>query len=121
MNAHPGIIPLSRGLDSLKWAIYNGDRAGNTLHVIDNQVDSGEILQIQPTPVFRDDNLEVLARRHYEMEIDMLTNVLEVINDRISPCGIEKPATKRMQKEVELEMISKFAAWKARMLKCDIE
>ena len=24
VNAHPGIIPMTRGLDSFKWAIYNG-------------------------------------------------------------------------------------------------
>ena len=75
VNAHPGIIPLTRGLDSFKWAIYNNDPVGNTLHLIDNEVDKGEILQIQYTPVFSSDSLQTLARRHYEYEIDMLANV----------------------------------------------
>lgn len=115
VNAHPGIIPLTRGLDSFKWAIYNNDPVGNTLHLIDNEVDKGEILQIKRTPVFTSDSLESLARRHYESEIDMLANVLEVIDNRIIPLDVEKPATMRMKAEIEAEMIRKFDGWKAKM------
>lgn len=112
VNAHPGIIPLTRGLDSFKWAIYNNDPVGNTLHLIENEVDKGEILQIKYTPVFSSDSLETLARRHYEHEIDMLANVLEVINNRVLPSDIEKPATMRMKGELEAEMIKRFDDWK---------
>lgn len=112
VNAHPGIIPLTRGLDSFKWAIYNNDPVGNTLHLIDNEVDKGEILQIQYTPVFLSDSLETLARRHYEYEIDMLANALEVIDSRVIPREIEKPATMRMKAETEAEMVRKFDDWK---------
>lgn len=112
VNAHPGIIPLTRGLDAFKWAIYNGDPIGNTLHLIDSEVDKGEILQIKYTPVFSTDSLETLARRHHEYEIDMLANVLEVIDSRVKPNDIEKPATMRMKAETEAEMIGRFDAWK---------
>ena len=112
VNAHPGIIPLTRGLDSFKWAIYNNDPVGNTLHLIDNEVDKGEILQIQYTPVFSSDSLQTLARRHYEYEIYMLANVLKVIDSRVIPSDIEKPATMRMKAEVEAEMVRRFDDWK---------
>ena len=112
VNAHPGIIPLTRGLDSFKWAIYNNDPIGNTLHLIDNEVDKGEILQIRLTPVLSSDSLETLARRHYEYEIDMLANVLEVLDIRVIPTHIEKPATMRMNAEKEAEMVRKFDDWK---------
>ena len=115
VNAHPGIIPLTRGLDSFKWAIYNNDPVGNTLHLIDNEVDKGEILQIEYTPVFSSDSLETLARRHYELEIDMLANVLEVIDNRVIPSDIEKPATMRMKADIEAEMVRKFYHWKERI------
>tara|TARA_B100000242_G_C42959064_1_gene444774 strand:- start:187 stop:867 length:681 start_codon:yes stop_codon:yes gene_type:complete len=116
VNAHPGIIPLTRGLDSFKWAIYNNDPIGNTLHLIDNEVDKGEILQINYTPVLKSDSLETLARRHYEYEIDMLANVLEVIESRIIPKEMEKPATMRMNSEIEAKMISNFEDWKLKMI-----
>lgn len=115
VNAHPGIIPLTRGLDSFKWAIYNNDPVGNTLHLIDNEVDKGEILQIMYTQVFTSDSLETLARRHYENEIDMLANVLDVIDDRIIPTDIEKPATMRMNAKTEAKMVRNFDDWKFKM------
>ena len=116
VNAHPGIIPLTRGLDSFKWAIYNNDPVGNTLHLIDNEVDKGEILQIEYTPVFSSDSIETLARRHYELEIDMLANVLDVIDSRVNPSNIERPATMRMKTEIESDMVRKFEDWKEHII-----
>tara|TARA_Y100000591_G_C21690288_1_gene622744 strand:- start:114 stop:794 length:681 start_codon:yes stop_codon:yes gene_type:complete len=115
VNAHPGIIPLTRGLDSFKWAIYNNDPVGNTLHLIDNEIDKGEILQINYTPVLTSDSLETLARRHYEDEIDMLANVLDVIESRVIPIHKEKPATMRMNPEIEAKMVRNFDDWKLKM------
>lgn len=116
VNAHPGIIPLTRGLDSFKWAIYNGDPVGNTLHLIDSQVDKGEILTIKRTPVFSSDSLETLARRHYELEIDMMVNVLDYIDKRITSYEEEKPATRRMDATTEMSMIERFDDWKKKRL-----
>ena len=116
VNAHPGIIPVTRGLDSFKWAIFNGDAVGVTLHLIDSEVDKGEILAIQQTPVFATDSLETLARRHYELELEMLANVLEHIEHRDVPAAQEKPAMRRMNAETEAEMVRKFDDWKAVMI-----
>ena len=43
--------------------------------------------------------------RHYELEIDMLAKVLEVLNSKVISNNIEKPATMRMKAEIEVEMI----------------
>ena len=112
VNGHPGIIPLTRGLDSFKWAIFNNDPVGITLHLIDREVDKGDIISIVKTPVFSTDNLESLARRHYELEIEMLVGVLDVINNRIFPQEREKPATRRMNLDTEAIMVGKFDEWK---------
>ena len=53
INSHPGIIPASRGLDSFKWAIYENKPLGVSLHCIDKEVDSGEIISIIPTTVYK--------------------------------------------------------------------
>ena len=116
VNGHPGIIPLTRGLDSFKWAIYNGDPLGITLHIIDAGLDEGDILSIEYTPVFTTDSLETLARRHYELEIDMLANVIDVLSQREQPSFDKKPATRRMNAETEAQMVSKFENWKADLL-----
>lgn len=113
INLHPGIIPITRGLDAFKWAIFNNQPIGNTLHLIDNDVDKGQILKIRHTPVFSSDNLETLSRRHYENEIDMLAEVLQSIDARVSITEKENPANMRMTKNVEAEMIRNFDTWKS--------
>lgn len=35
INAHPGYIPVVRGLDSLKWAIVEGLPIGVTTHLLE--------------------------------------------------------------------------------------
>ena len=85
VNAHPVIIPLTRGLDSFKWAIYNNDPLGITIHLIDSEVDKGEILLIEHTPIFPTDKIETLVMRHYELEIEILSNVFpEILVDTIN-------------------------------------
>ncbi|MEM7778132.1 MAG: formyltransferase family protein [Pseudomonadota bacterium] len=112
VNAHPGVIPTSRGLDSFKWAILENDPLGVTLHLIDNEVDKGDVLDIRFTPVFSADTLETVARRHYELELDMLADVLDVIDKRTPLFAPEKPAKKRMPAEKEAEMMRHFDVWK---------
>ena len=73
INCHPGIIPSSRGLDSFKWALYMMKPLGVTLHYINEEVDSGEIISVVPTDVYLSDELESLAHRHYQNEIDCLS------------------------------------------------
>ncbi|MDP0590090.1 MAG: formyltransferase family protein [Candidatus Endonucleobacter bathymodioli] len=107
INAHPGIIPACRGLDSFKWAIYNDISLGNTLHYIDKNVDSGEIISVIPTTVYKTDSLETLCRRHYENEIKMLSNFesyLKTPVNNYSDIQSGEP-TMRMSAEIEAKMV----------------
>ena len=116
VNAHPGIIPTTRGLDSFKWAIYEGYPIGVTMHLIDNEVDKGEILAIEYTPVFSSDSLETLSRRHYELEMYLMRNVLDFLDKRVSSFAPEKPAKMRMPADIEAKMCLMFDAWKDRII-----
>jgi phosphoribosylglycinamide formyltransferase 1 len=117
INAHPGIIPLTRGLDSFKWSIFKGDPIGVTLHLIGPEVDKGDILAVQFTPLFSSDTIEIFARRHYELELNMLINFLDFFGQRVQPFELENKLTGRMNVEIESEMASKFDNWKLEMLK----
>jgi phosphoribosylglycinamide formyltransferase-1 len=116
INAHPGIIPTTRGLDSFKWAIFFGDPVGVTLHEIDENVDGGEILAIRHTPVFPDDSIETLAKRHYDSEIELLADVISYIDKREHPEAAAKEAKLRMTASVEIEMLQRFDCWKKKMI-----
>lgn len=112
LNAHPGIIPSARGLDAFKWSIYDGVELGVTLHYIDEDVDSGEVITIVKTPVYQGDTLHTLARRHYEREIDVLAGFvyhMEHRNVEGFPVG---EAHKRMPSGTEAEMVRRFDAYR---------
>lgn len=72
INAHPGYLPYSRGLDGLKWAIYKGYPIGVTTHIINNEVDSGLLIEQQEILVSYYDTFHSVAYRQYRYEIEML-------------------------------------------------
>jgi len=110
VNCHPGIIPAYRGLDSFKWAIYYMQPLGITLHYIDEKVDSGEIISVVSTNVYKTDSLLTLARRHYENEINCMANIMEHIKNPQNPYK-DIPLSEnrmRMPLKIENEMVRIF-------------
>ena len=112
INLHPGIIPLARGLDAFKWSILNNYPLGNSLHLIDEEVDKGKILTIKKTPVFPNDTIEQLAKRHYLLEINLLSNCLNFMESNFISDYNETPPKRRMKNSDEEEMIKNFDKWK---------
>ena len=112
INCHPGLIPMTRGLDSFKWSIYNNQIIGNTLHFIDEEVDKGKIIYHKKTPIFKNDDFKVLARRHYDMEIDMLINFEKYLNKPLIYKFKSREPKKRMPVELEKKLLTKFEKYK---------
>lgn len=44
VNLHPGVLPLNRGLDTLKWAVADRLPQAVTAHVIDHRIDRGRLI-----------------------------------------------------------------------------
>ncbi len=119
LNAHPGIIPQSRGLDAFKWALLKDHPLGVSLHYIDENVDCGEIVAVVETPVFETDTLHTLARRHYENEIATLTHFKEYLQNPRNPFS-HLPlceSTRRMKPLEERQMLEHFDTYKEKMCK----
>jgi phosphoribosylglycinamide formyltransferase 1 len=117
INVHPGIIPSARGLDAFKWSIVDGVPLGVTMHFIDAEVDAGKIIAVVRTPVFKTDSLEVLARRHYELELDVESEFLAFLDEKdrgILPQYPANPPRMRMPAAIEKEMFAKFEEYKQR-------
>ena len=112
VNAHGGIIPSVRGLDSLKWAIHYDRDIGVTLHYIDENVDAGEVIYIKETKIYSEDTLATLARRHYESEIELLSNFDKYINCNINYNYFENEASMRMPINLEEDLQEKFKNYK---------
>lgn len=110
INAHPGYVPNSRGLDALKWAIAEGEPIGVTTHLLGEYVDAGEVIDRRIVSRHKNDTFHGLAQRVYETEIGMLAEAVEKFQkdgtEFIGPGGY--PIHKRMPKDVEETLLAKF-------------
>lgn len=115
INTHPGFLPKTRGLDSLKWAITKGVEIGVTTHFVDTEADAGFLIEQQLVPVYSNDTFHSVAQRQYEIEIEMLVNSIELIptlNDFPSLSTNEFEATRRMPKAIEEVLMNSFEKYK---------
>lgn len=115
INCHSGIIPMTRGLDSFKWAIIDHKPIGNTLHYIDKNVDEGDIIAVKQTPLYSDDTLSMFAARHYSEEIIMLANYkYHLRNPKNTFSKVERcEQHRRMPLAIEEKLEDEFLKYKA--------
>ena len=81
INAHPGYLPYVKGLDALKWAIYQGQPIGVTTHYISVSADEGRLIEKRIIPVYFEDTFHSVAYRVYETEIEMSVNAIKLIEN----------------------------------------
>ncbi len=109
VNAHPGYIPIVRGLDSLKWAILEGKPIGVSTHLIGEEVDAGYLIERKTVKIKENDTFHALAYRIYWTEINMLIEAIEKVDN---VCEYVEPGVhvlhKRMPHELEKTLLAKF-------------
>jgi phosphoribosylglycinamide formyltransferase 1 len=77
VNIHPSLLPKYRGLDTHAQAIAAGDRvSGCTVHIVTEEVDSGEILDSSEVPVEPGDTPAILERRILAAEHALYPKIL---------------------------------------------
>lgn len=63
LNLHPSLLPFNRGANPNVWSIVEGTPAGVTLHYMDDDVDTGEIIaQRQVEQTFADTGKSLYER-----------------------------------------------------------
>jgi phosphoribosylglycinamide formyltransferase-1 len=89
---------------------------GVTLHYINAEVDAGQTIAILETPVFLEDDLATLARRHYELELDVLCEffALSSAPNPLADRYPSNPPRRRMPIDREREMLGLFPSYKTR-------
>jgi phosphoribosylglycinamide formyltransferase 1 len=69
INIHPSLLPAYRGLHAIEQAMTAGvAETGVTVHVVDEDVDTGPILLQERVPIHPGDTLESLTARIHEIE-----------------------------------------------------
>lgn len=109
VNAHPGYIPRARGLDALKWAIYEGEPIGVTSHLLGREIDAGEIIERREIPISPAESFFELGMRVYWNEVDMLVGALRKLNEphEFISAG-DTVLHRRMPAETEMEMLRRY-------------
>jgi methionyl-tRNA formyltransferase len=116
LNMHPGIIPINRGLDNLKWAIHDEIKQGVTTHLISSEIDKGSIIDKQCINVFLDDTLIDIHVRLQELELKMMMEALQKLKDGFLPVNqVENGKyNKAMPKNKEELLMTNFKAYKTK-------
>lgn len=85
VNIHPSLLPRYRGLDPHSKVLAAGDKvSGCTVHVVTEEMDSGDILAQAEVPVEPADNAPTLAARVLKAEHDLYTRALKDFVSRSS-------------------------------------
>tara|TARA_R100001460_G_scaffold37787_1_gene72209 strand:+ start:64 stop:744 length:681 start_codon:yes stop_codon:yes gene_type:complete len=110
INSHPAYLPYVRGLDSLKWAIYDGQPIGVTSHFVSTECDAGILIKRKLVPLFTWDTFHSIAHRQFDMEIDLLVNSLEDIKtSSLENLSTDySPARRRMPHSKEIIMMKRL-------------
>jgi len=77
VNIHPSLLPSFPGRDSIRAAYEKGVKVtGVTVHLVDEEVDHGEILAQEPVRIHPGDTLEMLEDRIHRVEHVLYTRTL---------------------------------------------
>ena len=79
LNLHPGILPQSRGLDSILWSIHNNNQLGVSAHLINHKIDSGKLVLQKKIEPLTTDSIFDLYRKIYKTQIKILPEAIRLI------------------------------------------
>ncbi len=80
INLHPSLLPYNRGADPNVWSIVEATPAGVSLHYIDDDIDTGDIIAQRPVPVDPWDTGETLYRKLEEASVTLFHEVWPIIS-----------------------------------------
>ncbi|MGF1591285.1 MAG: phosphoribosylglycinamide formyltransferase [Pleurocapsa sp.] len=93
INIHPSLLPSFKGMKAVEQALAAKVKiTGCTAHLVNLEVDSGEIIMQAAVPVLLDDNLDTLHARIQKQEHVILPKAIALAasvadNERISRIG----------------------------------
>jgi methionyl-tRNA formyltransferase len=89
INTHPSLLPEFRGTDVHRWQIYKGGSAsGATIHYIDEQFDTGDIIDQVAIEVTDEDIPQSLFEKAARASVPLMACVLERIAE-VAPHRIQ--------------------------------
>jgi methionyl-tRNA formyltransferase len=82
INVHASLLPKYRGAAPIQWAIINGEKkTGITIMLMDEGLDTGNIILQEETEIYDDDNTETLVKRLAELGASLLIKTVKSMKD----------------------------------------
>lgn len=87
INVHASLLPKYRGAAPIQWSIVRGEtKTGVTTMLMDEGLDTGDILLMQESEITDEDNAVTLGSRLSEMGADLLiTTIRGIIGGSVRP------------------------------------
>lgn len=85
LNAHPGILPGYKGLDSIYWASYHKEfeNIGVTVHFVDEGIDTGNIISKTYVNFENEKNISRAYRKLLQLSTKVLADAaLKIIDNK---------------------------------------
>jgi methionyl-tRNA formyltransferase len=83
INVHASLLPKYRGAAPIQWAIINGEKkTGITTMLIDEGLDTGDILLQEETEISNNDNTETLSKHLAEIGASVLMKTIQGLKNK---------------------------------------
>ena len=93
INTHASLLPKYRGRAPLNWAMINGeDKTGVTVHYIDEEIDTGDIILQKEIEISKDDYIKDLLSKVKNMYPEIVSNAVELIKKDKVELTPQKPS-----------------------------
>jgi len=103
LNLHPAYLPSNRGWHTPSWAILDGTPYGATLHFMDENIDTGDIVHRKRIDVSPGDTANTLYQRVKRLELEVFQEAWPGLSDgtfkRLQQTGLS-PVTIHQRKEL---------------------
>jgi len=84
VNVHASLLPEYRGAAPIQWAVINGEeKTGITTMLMDEGLDTGDMLLTEVVGIAEEDNAHTLARRLSQVGASLLIRTLTGLRDKI--------------------------------------
>ena len=82
LNAHMGFLPEFKGMNVLEWSLHNNATIGVTIHFIDEEIDTGDILIKREIPIVKGDTINSLRDKSYVISVNALAETVDKLQEQ---------------------------------------
>jgi len=84
INLHASLLPKYRGAAPIQWAIINGEqKTGVTTILMNEGLDTGDILMQVEVDIYEEDNADTLSKRLSEVGAELLVKTIDGVKNKV--------------------------------------